>query len=127
MRNLLERAHDTCHGYIGSNMGDTHISFRDPFVFLLHSNVDRVFAEWQHQPGCEWRLDLRYVYGSESNSTASIDDQGKVRVGIKSLIAPSSIDTAFRLLLILIYRLNQKLYRHGLLRKIGTKNSKMNL
>jgi hypothetical protein len=90
MRILLERAHDVCHGYIGGNLGDPHISFRDPFVFLLHSNVDRLFAMWQKEEGCEWRLDPKYVYGSESNSPTWIDDNGDVHVGIKSLLAPWS-------------------------------------
>ena len=36
-------------------MGGQHISFRDPFVFLLHSNVDRLFALWQLQPNVRSR------------------------------------------------------------------------
>ncbi|WP_396020772.1 tyrosinase family protein [Arthrobacter sp. ISL-28] len=47
-----------------------HLSFRDPFAFLLHSNVDRLFARWQTEPGKGWRLDPAQVYGSETNSTA---------------------------------------------------------
>jgi hypothetical protein len=39
-------------------------------VFLLHSNVDRLFARWQTEPGQGWRLDPAQVYGSESYSTA---------------------------------------------------------
>jgi hypothetical protein len=42
MRNLLEAVDNAMHGFVF--MGGTHISFRDPFVFLLHSNVDRLFA-----------------------------------------------------------------------------------
>src|SRR5205807_322227 len=39
-----------------------HTSFRDPFVFLLHSNVDRLFAMWQLQRGHSKRLDPAHVY-----------------------------------------------------------------
>jgi Common central domain of tyrosinase/von Willebrand factor type A domain len=64
MRGLLETVHDAMHGFV--RMGGQHISFRDPFVFLLHSNVDRLFAAWQTQPGHPERLDPALVYGSES-------------------------------------------------------------
>lgn len=60
----LERAHDRAHGYV--NMGGQHTSFRDPFVFLLHSNVDRLFARWQTDPAHPERLDPATVYGTES-------------------------------------------------------------
>ena len=53
------------HGFV--NMGDRHISFRDPFVFLLHSNVDRLFARWQTNPDYPERLDPNRIYGPESN------------------------------------------------------------
>ena len=64
MRVLLENVHDAMHGFVA--MGGQHISFRDPFVFLLHSNVDRLFAMWQAQPGHAGRLDPSLVYGTES-------------------------------------------------------------
>ena len=60
----LEAAHDRAHGFV--NMGGLHTSFRDPFVFLLHSNVDRLFARWQTDPAHPERLDSAMVYGSES-------------------------------------------------------------
>ena len=53
------------HGFV--NMGSAHISFRDPFVFLLHSNVDRLFALWQTQRGHKERLDPDRIYGPESD------------------------------------------------------------
>jgi hypothetical protein len=65
MRAKLEVIHDHMHGFV--NMGGPHISFRDPFVFLLHSNVDRLFARWQNDPAHPERLVGRTVYGSESN------------------------------------------------------------
>ncbi|AYB30960.1 tyrosinase family protein [Chryseolinea soli] len=66
MRDLLETAHNSAHGLIGGTLDNAHISFRDPFVFLLHSNVDRLFARWQTDPAHTDRLDPNLVYGSES-------------------------------------------------------------
>ncbi len=64
MREALEIVHDSMHGFVA--MGGQHISFRDPFVFLLHSNVDRLFARWQTDPAHPTRVDPVFVYGSES-------------------------------------------------------------
>ncbi len=64
-REAVENAHDIAHGYIGGNIGSIHSSFEDPFVFLLHSNTDRLWAKWQREPGQEWRLDSARVYGHE--------------------------------------------------------------
>jgi hypothetical protein len=68
MRNRLESSHGASHGYIGGTIGLRHSSFEDPFVFLLHSNVDRLFARWQTDPQHPWRLDPNQVYGIESNT-----------------------------------------------------------
>ncbi|MES0151773.1 tyrosinase family protein [Mesorhizobium sp. M0012] len=65
MRFLLEQSHDMMHGFV--NMGGLHISFRDPFVFLLHSNVDRLLARWQTDPAHPERLDPATVYAPESD------------------------------------------------------------
>jgi hypothetical protein len=68
-RNALEnQAHNQAHGYIGGTLGFEHFSFHDPFVFLLHSNTDRLFAMWQTDPGNTWRLDPTQVYGSDGAS-----------------------------------------------------------
>ncbi|WNB86975.1 tyrosinase family protein [Cellulomonas sp. ATA003] len=70
-RQALESWHGSAHGYFGpgSTIRDAHSAFEDPFVFLLHSNVDRLFAMWQTQPGQDWRLDPGQVYGDQSNTT----------------------------------------------------------
>jgi len=57
-------AHFHAHDWIGGNLSDPHMSFRDPFVFLLHSNVDRLWATWQTQTGHPERLDPNQTYGS---------------------------------------------------------------
>ena len=87
MRGMLESAHNTAHGYIGGTIGDPHTSFRDPFVYLLHSNVDRLFAGWQRQPGQSSRLDPAQVYGSEGNTVAT-GTPPFVQVGILTPLEP---------------------------------------
>jgi len=70
-------------------IGDPHLSFRDPFVFFLHSNIDRLWAMWQRQPGHPERLDPATAYGSESNSTGSGDVEfGEPKWGILSPLEP---------------------------------------
>jgi acylphosphatase len=70
----LHSAHDTAHGYIGGGIALEHYSFHDPFVFLLHSNVDRLLAAWQRVPGQAWRLDPAQVYGSAASSPTIVQD-----------------------------------------------------
>jgi acylphosphatase len=70
----LHQAHDDAHGYIGGTINEEHFSFHDPFVFLLHSNVDRLLATWQHAPGQAWRLDPAQVYGSAASSPTIVQD-----------------------------------------------------
>jgi hypothetical protein len=64
--NSLENAHDNAHGYIGGSIAKQHFSFHDPFVFLLHSMVDKLWAKWQLAAGKPWRLDPAQVYGAET-------------------------------------------------------------
>jgi hypothetical protein len=72
-RTDLESAHNTAHLFFGfcTNIWHAHSSFEDPFVFLLHSNVDRLFALWQAEPGQEWRLDPDQVYGDQKDTSDS--------------------------------------------------------
>ena len=71
MWQLLKITHDDMHGFVA--MGGAHISFRDPFVFLLHSNVDRLYAMWQTAPGHADRLDANTVYGTDGISPSVLD------------------------------------------------------
>jgi hypothetical protein len=64
-RVALEQLHNGAHPYFAAV--DPHHAFRDPFVFLLHSNVDRIYAQWQTDPAHPARLDPNTVYGAESN------------------------------------------------------------
>jgi hypothetical protein len=72
MRTALEVSHNNAHGYIGGSIGQQHYSFHDPFVFLLHSNVDRLWAMWQMAPGKAWRMDPALVYGTEGTAPSII-------------------------------------------------------
>src|SRR5258708_31356053 len=60
--------HNRAHGYIGGTLSDPHTSFRDPVVFLLHCNVDRLFAMWQRQPNHPERLDPAQIYKAQSTN-----------------------------------------------------------
>jgi hypothetical protein len=73
-------AHGEAHSYIGGNLLNPHLSFRDPFVFFLHANIDRLWATWQLQPGHTERLDPAQVYNTEENST-TIAGKNDVEVG----------------------------------------------
>ena len=90
MRNALEPVHDAMHGFV--RMGGQHISFRDPFVFLLHSNVDRLFARWQTDPAHPERLDPSAVYGTESNLDVVV---GAVVQNVNHLVEPWSTGDSF--------------------------------
>jgi hypothetical protein len=69
---VLQGSHNYIHsGYIRGTIANPHFSFHDPFVFLLHSNVDRLWARWQNAPGHAWRLDPAQVYGRPGNNPAS--------------------------------------------------------
>jgi hypothetical protein len=82
-------AHGAAHSYIGGNLGDAHLSFRDPFVFLMHSNIDRLWAMWQRKPGHPERLDPAQTYNTEENTKGSGDvDAGDPQWGILSPMVP---------------------------------------
>jgi hypothetical protein len=66
--------HSDAHGYIGGSLSNAHFSFHDPFVFLLHSNLDRLWAEWQTDPAFPARLEPATAYGSLSASPSLNED-----------------------------------------------------
>lgn len=67
MSALLESKHDAAHFvYFGGTYVNAHISYHDPYAFLLHSNVDRLYAMWQADERHPWRLDPDQVYGNET-------------------------------------------------------------
>lgn len=96
MRLRLEKEHNWVHGFIGGNIGAPgfHQAFEDPFVFLLHSNVDRLWASWQLWPvgdmrQVSWRLDPEQVYGNEGDTerTPIIPNEPRVE-GIMTPMEP---------------------------------------
>lgn len=60
--NAINASHGTAHGFIGGILGDPHTSFRSPVAFLLHANLDRIFAMWQRRPGLPARVVPASVY-----------------------------------------------------------------
>jgi Common central domain of tyrosinase len=68
--------HDRAHRYIGGNGGTIQpptTSASDPFFFLLHGNVDRLWAEWQRR-GDVARLVPGTAYGTDQTSAAITGD-----------------------------------------------------
>ena len=64
-RTACEGVHNSAHNYFAAV--NAHTAFHDPFVYLLHSNVDRIYAMWQCDPKHPERLDPSAVYGRESD------------------------------------------------------------
>jgi|GEM_PF-1369190 len=76
MRQALESLHNDAHVYFADV--SPHLAFRDPFVYLLHSNIDRIYAMWQTDstaPGYPSRLQPNTVYGSESTGDFMVNDE----------------------------------------------------
>ena len=67
--------HDCAHGFIGGYGGGSgqisslSTAAQDPFFFMLHANVDRLWANWQRQGADPDRLDPVSVYGADSSSS----------------------------------------------------------
>ena len=74
----LERLHNGAHVYFADV--SPHIAFRDPFAFLLHSNVDRIFARWQTDPLHPERLNPDTIYGTDGTGDRTITFGGVTRV-----------------------------------------------
>ena len=108
---LLQAAHNAAHGYIGGSIGDSHFSFHDPFVFLLHSNMDRLWATWQGAPGHPERFDPATAYGAATLDptehvepwaggtgldpwASDVTQQAVITYFDPSVIAPPCYDTA---------------------------------
>jgi Common central domain of tyrosinase/Bacterial Ig domain len=62
--------HDSTHGYIGGggNMSSVSTAAEDPFFFLLHTNADRLWAQWQRNTSALSRLDPATAYDDESTN-----------------------------------------------------------
>jgi tyrosinase-like protein len=84
-----DEAHGLAHSYIGGNLADAHISFRDPFVFLLHSNIDRIWAMWQKKNPTV-RLDPAQVYGTQGNSKGKgdVEDESETNGANWGILSP---------------------------------------
>jgi hypothetical protein len=109
-RNRLEGVHNAAHGWIGGTLLAAHSAFQDPIVFLLHTNVDRLWASWQKlgegkpKPSdCtvgatdpryanNWRVDPKCAYETEMNTTVFPgDDEAKgIAVNLEPWAATSA-------------------------------------
>ncbi len=72
----LGGGHNYIHQYISGTLGTEHVSLGDPFFFLIHSNLDRLWAMWQltrtssNTPGARdgWGLDPNQTFGTDDGS-----------------------------------------------------------
>lgn len=62
--------HNSAHGYVGGggNLNFPSTAAEDPFFFLLHGNVDRLWAQWQRDPAMLSRLESATTYGNQSGN-----------------------------------------------------------
>ncbi len=66
--------HNGSHTYIGGNvlpvgnMSMVADAAEDPFFFLLHGNVDRLWAQWQRDPSALSRLESATAYDGHSSN-----------------------------------------------------------
>ena len=70
-RGMEGNPHGTAHVYMGSlggNIGSVPTAAEDPFFFLLHANVDRLWAMWQRDISSVSRRDAATCYGTESGT-----------------------------------------------------------
>jgi hypothetical protein len=70
--NFLENTpHGYSHVYIGGSSGDMSsipTAAGDPFFFMLHGNVDRLWAQWQRDQSSLARLDTATTYDTETGN-----------------------------------------------------------
>jgi tyrosinase len=48
---VLEGFHNEVHGWVGGAMGSLMVAPADPIFWMHHAQVDRLWSQWQAQPG----------------------------------------------------------------------------
>lgn len=88
--------HDCAHGYIGGggNMSSINRAAEDPFFFLLHTNVDRLWAQWQRDPSNVSRLAPATAYDSNS-ANANITTMMRPWDGTGTSIRPWTVTDGY--------------------------------
>lgn len=69
----IEGPHGTAHVWVGGNVGNAASAPQDPVFWLIHTNVDRLWAEWtqQHQGNPAW---VQYVPSSGGPQGHNLND-----------------------------------------------------
>ncbi len=68
---ITQQPHNYSHVYIGGATGDmsfVNSAAEDPFFFMLHGNVDRLWAQWQRNTSFLTRLDPATAYDGHSGN-----------------------------------------------------------
>ena len=88
----LGGGHNYIHQYLNGSMGTEHVSLADPFFFLMHSNLDRLWAMWQRAVvggvPQSWRLDPNQTYGTQNGS---LNDSFPPWDGTPGIILPTPL------------------------------------
>ncbi len=79
--NSVERTvHNNLHGWVGGSLGNVGTSPNDPMFWLLHGNIDRLWAQWQANGhwGSAWYPAKTDSYGQALNDLMWPWDQGRM-------------------------------------------------
>ncbi len=68
-RSMEGNPHGSAHGSFGGSISSVPTAARDPLFFLLHCNVDRLWAKWQRQNG---RFDAALAASYDSSAANPI-------------------------------------------------------
>jgi hypothetical protein len=81
--NPADEAHNYSHPFIGGsgNMSDLFYAAQDPFFFLLHANVDKIWSEWQRNLSASGTYGSRYDHSSYSGGTVAYTGTMNVMTG----------------------------------------------
>lgn len=71
VRSRIDSGHAGGHFCVGGTLIDPHSSFEDPFVYIMHSNVDRIWALYQTSPGKAYRVDPTQAYGEAATDPST--------------------------------------------------------
>jgi tyrosinase len=90
--------HDIAHRWIGGTMGNVVASANDPVFWMLHANVDRIWAEWQlnNHWGNSFYPASGQPYGHNLNDLFFPWDRGAIKIAadLKDLLPniPKTVD-----------------------------------
>jgi hypothetical protein len=89
---LYEQPHDNIHGWVGYDMADNAYTAFDPIFWSYHSNIDRVFENWQREhPAATYTSNFPILpfMGSLANRVDFTDNRAYLRTTIGDMAKDS--------------------------------------